>query len=255
MSWLPWVNARRERLYDTVMTKDEEVLLSRNVPTRLRLNSAQRQRMDGLAQIFLNEKTFEGCGGLELTEDMALTIASQACLLLVGLKEIKVPYPQLHVLRIYPSAYRVSNVQRDGALTHVGSARLGESSLRGYIVLAWDHVRQGGRNPNDGQNVVLHEFAHQLDTADGAADGAPILPNRGLYAPWAQVMGQEYDALRETLDEGLRDMIRAYGATNPAEFFAVVTEHFFEQAQRMKESHPALFDMLREYYRVDPSGW
>jgi Mlc titration factor MtfA (ptsG expression regulator) len=237
------------------MTVEEDALLNRNVPARARLTSEQRERVDGLTQIFLNEKTFEGCGGLELTEDVPLTIASQACLLLVGLEEVDVPYPQLDVLRIYPSAYRVSDPERDGALTHVGSARLGESSRRGYIVLAWDHVLQGGRAPDDGRNVVLHEFAHQLDTADGAGDGAPRLPTRGLYGPWARVMGHEYERLRATLDADGHDLIDRYGATNPAEFFAVVTEHFFEQGKRLKEEHGALFEVLRQYYRVDPTVW
>ena len=255
MSWLPWVNARRGRLYDTAMSPQEDALLTRNVPARGRLSSGQRRRLDGLTQIFLNEKTFEGCGGLELTEDMALTIACQACLLLVGLEEVDVPYPQLDVLRVYPSAYRVSDPERDGELEHVGSARLGESSYRGYIVLAWDHVLQGGRNPDDGRNVVLHEFAHQLDTVDGAGDGAPKLPSRSLYAPWARVMGDAFEALRATLDDGGRAMIDGYGSKNPAEFFAVVTEHFFEQGERLKAEHPELFEVLRRYYRVDPSVW
>ena len=174
MSWLPWVNRRRERLYDTPLTDAESELLDRNVPARARLTDAQRRRLDGLTQVFLNEKTFEGCGGLEFTEDMALTIASQACLLLVGVDEVDVPYPALDVLRVYPSAYRVPRDEHDGSLVHRGSARLGESSQRGFVVLAWDHVLQGGRNPDDGRNVVLHEFAHQLDQEDGKADGGFI---------------------------------------------------------------------------------
>ena len=255
MSWLPWVNRRRERLYDTPLTDAESELLDRNVPARARLTDAQRRRLDGLTQVFLNEKTFEGCGGLEFTEDMALTIASQACLLLVGVDEVDVPYPALDVLRVYPSAYRVPRDEHDGSLVHRGSARLGESSQRGFVVLAWDHVLQGGRNPDDGRNVVLHEFAHQLDAADGATDGAPILPKRSLYAPWARILGHEFEALKATLDDGGRDMIDAYGAKNPAEFFAVVTEHFFEQGARLQDKHPELFSILKRYYRIDPSAW
>jgi Mlc titration factor MtfA (ptsG expression regulator) len=101
--------------------------------------------------------------------------------------------------------------------------------------------------------VVLHEFSHQLDQEDGVADGAPILEHRASYVTWARVLGEEYEALRKKRRR--KTVMRKYGATNPAEFFAVATEAFFEKPKQMKKKHPELYDELRDYYKLDPLGW
>ena len=256
-SWLPWVRQRRARLRDTPLTKAQRDVVRRNVPMSRHLEEAQQQRLESLVQLFRNEKTFEGLGGLEMTEEIELTISAQACVLLIGLEEVDVPYPGLDVIRVYPSAFRVPDGPANPNETYRPPTGVvtGESSRRGFIVLAWDHALRGARNAHSGENVVVHEFAHQLDTSDGAADGAPVLPEARLYGPWANILGSVFAELREHLKEGQVDVIRAYGATNPAEFFAVVTELFFEKPGELRASHPKLYDMMRRYYRQDPVQW
>ncbi len=256
-SWLPWVRSRRRKLRETPLDDDQRAVLARNVPMVAHLAPDRHARLEGLIQIFLNEKTFEGLGGLEMTDEVRVTIAGQACFLLVGLDEVDVPYPGLDVLRVYPSAYRHTPAEVSPFATYrppVGVVD-GESSRHGYLVLAWDSVLRGARHPHSGDNLVLHEFAHQLDQADGTADGAPVLPEARLYGPWAQVLGRVFAELREQVEHGEPHVLREYGATNPAEFFAVATEVFFEQPERLRAAHPRLYDMMRRYYRQDPAGW
>jgi Mlc titration factor MtfA (ptsG expression regulator) len=122
----------------------------------------------------------------------------------------------------------------------------------GTLVLSWEDVKRSAADIHDGHNVVLHEFAHQLDAEDGATDGAPRLPKRSMYVAWARVLSQEYEQLLRDLEHHRRDCIDAYGATNPAEFFAVVTECFFEKPAQMKKKHPELYEQLKLFYRQDP---
>ena len=135
------------------------------------------------------------------------------------------------------------------------SARLGESWTQGVVVLAWDHVKQRALDVASGHNVVLHEFAHQLDQEDGVGDGAPILERRSSYASWARVFSGEYEHLKSKAKSGIRDVMDLYGATNPAEFFAVATETFFEKGSALKNKHPELYEELKDYYKLDPAEW
>jgi len=201
--------------------------------------------------VFLAEKSFEGCGGLELTDEIRVTIAAQACLLLLH-REPEY-YPGLDVILVYPSAFRSKSTRREGMVVmEDDSTRLGESHDRGIVVVSWDDVRRGAADPNDGHNVVLHEFAHQLDQADGAADGAPELERRSMFGPWARTLGAEFEALETAADRNRKTVIDKYGATNPAEFFAVITETFFEKPRQMKAKHPELYEQLVEFYKQDP---
>ncbi len=182
---------------------------------------------------------------------MRVTIAAHACLLLIGI-DVDLPYRGLHVIRVYPHTYRAASTRPLGEL-HVpmDSHRLGESG-RGYIVLSWDAVQHGLARPSDGHNVVLHEFAHQLDTADGVADGAPVLPGP-MYAPWASVLGEAFEELERDVAADRRTVIDRYGATNPAEFFAVATEAFFERPGPLARDEPDLYAILARYYGQDPA--
>ena len=132
---------------------------------------------------------------------------------------------------------------------------LGESWTSGSVVLAWDSVLKGAANEDDGKNVVIHEFAHQLDQADGVGDGAPILKDRGEYQDWAKVFSKHYEQLVERTNKGRKTLLDNYGATNPAEFFAVATEAFFESRDRLKKKHPNLYSELKDYYQLDPAEW
>jgi len=252
-SWLPWNRVRRHRLAQTPLPDGWIALLERNLPIALDLSEADRRRWHGLIQVFLDDKTFEGLGGLELTDEVRLTIAGQATLLLLGL-DIELPYPGLHVIRVYPDDYRAPVTERDGLFETEGlSHRYGESSGRGYVVLSWRETLRGARDPADGRNLVFHEFAHQLDAESGTANGAPLLHSRAAYGPWARVLGEAFSHLRRDVSEHQRSVLDAYGATNPAEFFAVATTTFFEQPVGLKAAAPELYAVLAEYWRQDPA--
>ena len=133
-------------------------------------------------------------------------------------------------------------------------ARLGESWARDVVVLAWDSVLSGAADVHDGHNVVLHEFAHQLDQEDGQGDGVPVLPQRSMYVAWARVLGHDFDQLVRDAGRGHRALLDRYGATNPAEFFAVVTETFFEKPRQLRAKYPALYLQLQQFYRQDPAA-
>ena len=230
-------------------------ILRRNVPLLSRLPATDRAELLGLVAVFCAEKHFEGAAGLEVTDEMRVTVAAQACLLLLR-RDVDNPYPALDTVLLYPRGWRTEAQREVNGVVHAGDeARLGESWKRGLVILAWDATRRGAADDDDGQNVVLHEFAHQLDTEGGGADGAPTLPDRGMYGPWARVLGREYTALVAALERGRATTIDAYGATNPAEFFAVVTEAFFERPRWLRERHAELYAQLQDFYRQDPAEW
>lgn len=245
-------NRRRRALRSEPFTASERAILERNVPYLKKLDDTDRAELEGLVRIFLAEKSFEGCGGLGLTEEMKVTIAAQACILLLH-RETDI-YPDVESILVYPGAYRAPAKSSEGGIVIEGEqARLGESWMRGVVVLAWDHVKSGAAQPADGQNVVLHEFAHQLDAEDGAMDGAPDLGARARYTSWAHVLGAEFGELSRTLHAHIGSDIDPYGATNPAEFFAVITEMFFEKPRALKQRHPELYEELAAFYRQDPA--
>ena len=221
-------------------------IVQEKVPFYNRLPVDLQKQLQGLINVFLAEKRFEGCGEIEITDEIRITVAAQACMLLLNRKTRY--YPKLKTIYIYPHTY----VAKDG---DVKSARLGESWQNGPVVLSWNSVEGGARNIHDGQNVVFHEFSHRLDQEDGDADGAPILANRSCYKSWAKVLGKEYEALQNKTRNRRRSVINKYGATNPAEFFAVATEAFFEKPRQMHKKQPELYDELKSYYNLDPMGW
>jgi len=233
--------------------------LARKFPFYARLNAADQRELEGLIQVFLDEKRFEACGGFEMTDEARVVIAAQACLLLLH-RETDV-YPNLTTVLVYPDTYVAKTRWReeDEESDRASRVRLGESWDRGQVVLAWSSALAGAANMHDGLNVVLHEFAHQLDQEDGAADGAPGLACEGVkacyvrYATWARVLGAEFERLRQRRDQGRRTVLDQYGATNPAEFFAVATECFFEKPRQMLKKHPELYEELKEFYRQDPA--
>ncbi|HYQ00775.1 MAG TPA: M90 family metallopeptidase [Polyangiaceae bacterium] len=245
-------NRRREALRAQPLSVEERALLDKNIPYLSRLSTEDRSELEGLVRIFLAEKSFEGCGGLELTDEIKLTIAGQACLLLLH-RETDI-YPNVDSIVVYPSAYRVPTQQHDGLVViEEDQTRLGESWQRGLVVLAWDHVLAGAAQPRDGQNVVLHEFAHQLDGENGSMNGTPELGARARYTSWAHVLGDEFEELSQRLHAGRRSDIDPYGATNPAEFFAVLTEMFFEKPRALKLRHAELYAELADFYKQDPA--
>ena len=226
-------------------------ILARNFPLDALLPPDARTALRRRMQIFLTEKNFEGLGGLVMRDEIRVTIAAQACLLL--LRRGEADYPRLSSILVYPTAYQARSTTRDGAIvTESSQVRLGESWGAGAVVLSWDDVLHGATDFQDGHNVVLHEFAHQLDMENNAADGAPVLPRRSMYVAWARVLGREYEELQRDVYQNHRSVMDAYGATNPAEFFAVATETFFEKPRQLRDMHPELYQLLQEFYGQDP---
>jgi Mlc titration factor MtfA (ptsG expression regulator) len=246
---------RRKRLMAAPFPPEWEAIIARNVPLYARLPASLKHQLHGHIQVLLAEKHFEGCGGLIMTDEIKVTIATQAGILLLNRKPRY--YPGLDSILVYPSTFLSENIRYLGGRVYVEgkAAHLGESWQRGALVLAWDSVKRGGMDVSDGQNVVLHEFAHQLDQEDGSADGAPVLERGTQYAAWARILHKEYERLQSTVRSGLKTVMDEYGATNPAEFFAVATETFFEKAHAMKKRHPELYDVLKDYYKLDPVEW
>lgn len=246
---------RRRQLTATQFPQDWETILERNVALYRHLPKELRYQLCNDIKIFMDEKRFEGLGGLTLTDEIKVTIAAEASMLLLN-RENRY-YPGLISILVYPGAYVAEeNIPLGGGVYVEGpSVRLGESWKHGSVILSWDDVKRGAQNAEDGHNIVLHEFAHQLDQEDGLADGAPILGKRSSYAVWAQIMNEEYEQLRSGSEHNRKSVMDEYGATDPAEFFAVATETFFEKPRQLKMRSPYLYAELKEFYRVDPAEW
>jgi Mlc titration factor MtfA (ptsG expression regulator) len=246
---------RRRHLAAAPFPPAWDAVLEKNVTIYRHLPDALREQLRGAIRIFLDEKRFEALGGLELTDEIKVTIAAEACLLLLNRENRN--YPGLTSILVYPGAYVAEETAHIGGGVYVEGpvVRLGESWKHGSVVLAWDNVKQSALNPEDGHNVVLHEFAHQLDQEDGLADGAPILGKQSGYAVWAEIMSEEYEKLRTVSEHNGKSVMDEYGATDPAEFFAVATETFFEKPRQLRKKSPYLYAELREFYNIDPAEW
>ena len=250
----PWskTNHRRELLAQPFPTAWAGYL-SANVALYRTLTAHEQTRLGDITRVLVAEKGWEGCGGLTLTEEILVTIAAQAALLVLGFEDEY--YPNVETILVYPQGFLVT-VRRPGVGGVIAEQMVpyaGEAAQRGPIVISWADARHGGRTLGDGHNVVLHEFAHKLDMRDGAADGAPYLRDAAQIETWSRVMSAEYQGLVEATSAGEPTLLDAYGATNAAEFFAVATECFFELPRRMQGEHPELYGVLSGYYRQDPA--
>ncbi|MGI9044556.1 MAG: zinc-dependent peptidase [Gemmatimonadaceae bacterium] len=247
---------KRARLRNEQFPQIWKAIIERNVPLFSRFSPEDRAELLGHVQVFIDEKYFEGCGGLELTDEIRVTIAAQACVLL--LHRDTDYYPRVTSILVYPSTY-VAEEDRaigGGIWEEGGEARLGHTHERmGVMVLAWDAALHGSRIWDDGPNVVLHEFAHQLDFENSRTDGTPALDSPQQYMSWARVLGAEYEELRKVEASGGGSFLDTYGAKNPAEFFAVVTEMFFERPVELRERHPDLYAELGRFYKQDPASF
>ncbi len=244
---------RKERL-EQPFPPEWSLFLDNNVAHYAYLTAEERERLHADLTIVADEKSWEGCGGQEITGEIKVTIAGQACLLLLNLEHDY--FANVESILVYPTSYvaRESGLGSDGLLHEGPSQRLGEAWSNGPVVLSWEDVRTGGMNALDGHNVVLHEFAHKLDLGDGGVDGVPRLDDEAQYERWADVMSAEYRRLVDSSEHGRAELLDSYGATNAGEFFAVATECFFEKARQMRDTHPELYDVLRSYYRQDTAA-
>jgi MtfA peptidase len=228
-------------------------ILLKNVPYYERLSPADQQELQRTIEVFVAEKNFEGCGGLKMTDEIKVTIAAFACILLLHIEHHDY-YPRLRSILVYPHAYLVPEARRAmGNIVVEGDETRAGESWRNVVVISWDHVLHRPTEPGGNRNVVFHEFAHQLDQEKGIATGAPVLPKTSMYHAWARILGREYRELSKAAVADRPTLLDKYGATNPAEFFAVATESFFGQAVQLKERHPELYEELKLYYGQDPA--
>ncbi len=251
---LHWLRERkRQKLRGRPFPTAWREIMEHNVPFVSYLPPSDRKELEEDVLILLSEKHFEGAGGLKMTDEIKVTIAAQACILLLHRKTDY--YPGLYSIIVYPSAYVAPQKvqERRGIIVEGMQPRLGESWTRGAVVLSWEDVLAGAADIHDGHNVVIHEFAHQLDAQDGSMDGAPILSDHSMYETWARVLGEEYKRLQQETALGKETLLDRYGATNPAEFFAVATEFFFEKPRQLRAQLPQLYNELRRYYKQDPA--
>lgn len=228
-------------------------VLEERVPLYEQLEPGEQEELQGHIQVLIAEKNFEGCQGFEVTDEVKVTIAAHAGLLLLNREHDY--YPRLDSILVYPSGYEAhgEEVLPDGSVVEGSQHRLGESWTSGVVILSWDDVLSGAANVRDGHNVAVHEFAHQLDQEDGVGDGVPTLEGRSAYRAWGRALAPEFQELQERVAEGKRTKIDAYGATNGAEFFAVVTEAFFEQPFKLEKYHPEVYAELVGFYNQDPA--
>ena len=231
---------KRRRLSRRARPERWDVIAARHFPFMERMDAKERERFWTHLKVFVWEKHWFGVRGLEVTEEMKVTIAGLAARLSRNLR-LDV-YDRLTEIIVYPSTFRVPGMD--------GVAVLGEASSWGTVLLSWDAVRNGLADPEDGHDTSMHEFAHVLDYGDGWFDGTPVLHRRADYEAWSRVLGEHYARLRG--GDG-RGVLRDYGATNEAEFFAVATEAFFERPDALRRKTPDLYEELRRYYKVDPA--
>lgn len=250
--WYPqW---RRRRVLAVPLPESWRELLEQHVPLYPWLSADEREQLCALVRIFLAEKRFHGCAGLDVTDAMRVVIAAQACMLLLNRRAGV--YPQLQHILLYPGAFlhRGERHNADGTVSEVEEERLGESWQDGKVILSWDDILYDLDNPDDGHNVVLHEFAHQLDAESGSENGTPPLRHNDS-AEWVALMTREYEALGRAAEAEQETFLDPYGATAPAEFFAVLTETFFELPNDLEHFHPDLFEQLLRFYQTDPRRW
>jgi Mlc titration factor MtfA (ptsG expression regulator) len=253
-SWL--AGRRRKKLTQESFPPAWEDIIRNNVAHYCMLDDVERAHLRALVKVFVAEKDWEGCGGLELTDEIRVTVSAQACLLLLGLPHNY--YQNVETIVVYPSTVVPPRHKLgffETALAPVEDSRpiIGQAFQQGPVIIIWDATLHGGRHPELGHNVVYHEFAHKLDMLDGAADGTPPLRDRAEYRDWVQTCSREYLRLKDDAKRGKKSFLNAYGATSEAEFFAVATEQFFDQPLLMIKHAPDLYRILKEYYRQDPA--
>lgn len=247
---------RRRRLLATPRPADWPAVFERELELWPRLDPDTQRRLIEVARVLIAEKNWEGAGGFDLGPPEQAVIAAQAGLLLVGLPRHDY-YPHIASVVVYPASYVIPGGQpAPGGVVDTGTRTvLGTAHRGGTVVLAWHSAREGGREADDGRNLVFHEFAHALDMLDGVIDGTPPLPDAKAYRTWFEVMTRYYERLVAAANGRQRTLLDTYGATNVAEFFAVATEAFFEKPRQMKRKLPDLYGVMQAFYHQDPAGW
>jgi len=253
--WLSRLRAQREQriVQRRAISNELWIETMASLPFLARWSVADLEALRRLTSLFLDEKEFSGAGGLEVTDAMAVRIAVQACLpvLHLGLQ----PYRGFVGIVVHPDEVVARRVVTDdvGVVHHYDETLAGEAMEGGPVMLSWRDVENAGESAEWAYNVVIHEFAHVLDMADGAADGVPLLAHRAARDAWCRVIDAEYAAFCDVVDAGEDTLLDPYGAESVDEFFAVASEAFFVAPHEMRGEHPGLYALLAQYYRQDPA--
>jgi Mlc titration factor MtfA (ptsG expression regulator) len=251
-SWLK--DRRRRELLQQPFPQAWETWLAANVGLFPMLPAPQQARLRDLVKVFTAEKNWEGCGGQTIDDEIRVTVAAQASLLVLAI-EPGYYFDGVASILVYPDLYLVPERRREGPLVvEDDTEMLGQFAHEGAISLSWKEVLETGRDPADGQNLVMHEFAHYLDAAYGRSWGFPEV-SRSEHAKWRRVIGEEYDRLVRQARRGRPTLLDQYGVIDEGEFFAVATECFFERPHALRRRHQELYRVLQGFYRQDPAAW
>lgn len=243
----------RATLLAMPLSEHQRAVIEAMVPIVRRLPPELRDRLQGKVNLFLDQVDFIGCDDLEVTEEMQLSIAAQACILVVN---SDMWYDNLTTILIYPNAFKSQQRRHSGyVVTEQEIVRTGESWDRGPVILSWAHSRQGARDDHDGHNVVFHEFAHQIDDLSGGTNGVPLLAEGQTFAEWERVFLTAFEAHVHAVESGRSTVIDPYGAEGHEEFFAVSVEVFFERPQALKHENPEVYEQLSKLFRLNPVAW
>lgn len=255
-SWFQ--SSRRKKLLAEPFPEDWLEILARNVGHYALLPSDLQARLRDITRILVSERTFVGVSGLVVTEEMKVTVLAQAALLLLGVEGYY--FDRLAEIYLYPRRVKAAlttyhHRMHHGVPVDEDVLNLGEAWHDRRVRLSWPDVLRGGRDPHDGLNLVLHEFAHHLDGLDGEMGGLPPQENSAQQQRWEAVMKQEYDRLLADIEAGRETLLDPYGAESQAEFFAVATECFYEQPRELQSEHAPLYGILRDFFHLDPTNW
>ena len=259
IAWIATSSIRKRRKRQQVTSEpfpqEWRQILRKNLSFFYKMPTDLQLQLKDKMKVFLAEKEFSGHQGQEVSDEVRVTIAAQACLLLLNRHTDF--YPFLHTISVYPAAFITNRAMQDGSGVEQRDSRviLGESWNRGKVILSWKDSASGGADFEDGHNLVIHEFAHQLDGESGTTNGAPPLGKEQNYDKWSKVLSTEFEKLRQQARRGEPTLIDKYGTTNPAEFFAVTSEVFFERPKDLKSHHPELYKQFQLFYKIDPASW
>jgi len=247
-AWLK--RRRRQRLLREEFSQQWLDYLEQWAPFYAHLTPEEQEKLRDDVRLFIAERHWEGCNGFTVTEEIRVVVAAYACLLV--LSHSVDDYHKVDTILIYPEPYLAMKSSFPRSEPVPVAWRHGESWSDGPVILTWDKIVDDIQG-QDGENLILHEFAHQLDMHDRFADGIPQLGSQAQYESWKETMDQEFWQLNQDAESGRPTLLDYYGATDEAEFFAVCTECFFLKAKAMQDRHPRLYEMLAEFYRQDPA--
>lgn len=245
---------QRQVVFNQPFPPSWQQILQQQMPLYNKLPPDLQKQLQGHINVFLAEKKFYGCDDLNITDEIRIIIAAQACLLL--LNKATDYYPNFQTILVYPARFTSQRAEHDGEVViEHKPVRSGESWHRGPVIISWQDAKYGSQIETDGENVVLHEFAHKLDEENPDGEGLPLLASSAYYVSWARVLSREFTRLNELHHLQHKQLINDYAKTSPAEFFAVLTELYFEKPGQLHNQHPELYKELYNFYRVDPVSW